>query len=589
MKHRRRTRSISTFIALILLLLTPSVASSNVVSPKDLISQPLYGAVIQESQSFQNISFVTALYNAKNGGQFSQRTCATFSTTDPHCLDADVLHANLVIPVCHAATDNFCIQGFDFLKSDGTKETASLLLEATTQQIPASSTFKTGAGGGVSIWSAPKSPHTGGSGTYMVTAIVAYSYMKTNPTISMDSFDVVVTPMDMINDAGARQARPCEKPDPNIGGNSNVAYGWNCADNYPDPASYTKCSQMLDGLCFMREDFLTGTKMSLSLRVDNRVSGWLFGRMSDTQVSVSPIDTQSNLLTVEGTAQSIPTLVGYVKKAELDKYPAIKTKFQETCTMPGFYTTCAKMLESDFFDGSLGSGRDRFQDFNLFDSQMQAYSGSDLDFKKDTNWSFGSTSYRGPTSGNGSCFADLTKLLGLVTTNAPVYESGPPNMTNGSLTYKVAGAHLKADGSLFKGTYDLAIRSEVARCIYGFSTAPIQATISVTSTDGSTSEVATETVSERDGWMRLSAANFTFSSPTIRIKLSQSAPIPVATPSKAPSAPTPAASVPAAATPIAIKVAPAKATASTITCVKGKSTKKVTSINPKCPVGFKKK
>jgi hypothetical protein len=346
---------------------------------------------------------------------------------------------------------------------------------------------------------------------------------------------------------------------------------------------------MLDGLCFMQEDFLTGTKMSLSLRVDNRVTGWLFGRMSETRVSVSPIDTQSNLLTVEGTAQSIPTLVGYVKKAELDKYPAIKTKFQETCTMPGFYTTCAKMLESDFFDGSLGSGRDRFQDFNLFESQMQAYSGSDLDFKKDTNWSFGSTSYRGPTSGNGSCFADLTKLLGLVTTNAPVYESGPPNMTNGSLTYKVAGAHLKADGTLFKGTYDLAIRSDVARCIYGFTSAPIQASISVISTDGSTTEVATESVSERDGWMRLSAANFTFSSPTIRIKLSQSAPIAVATKTATSTSPTAAPATPTTTTPVIVKAAPTKAVSTTITCVKGAAIKKVTSANPKCPVGYKKK
>ena len=27
----------------------------------------------------------------------------------------------------------------------------------------------------------------------------------------------------------------------------------------------------------------------------------------------------------------------------------------------------------------------------------------------------------------------------------------------------------------------------------------------------------------------------------------------------------------------------------TITCIKGKSTKKVTAVNPKCPAGFKKK
>jgi hypothetical protein len=32
-----------------------------------------------------------------------------------------------------------------------------------------------------------------------------------------------------------------------------------------------------------------------------------------------------------------------------------------------------------------------------------------------------------------------------------------------------------------------------------------------------------------------------------------------------------------------------KATKTTITCVKGKTTKKVTGVNPKCPSGYKKK
>ena len=33
----------------------------------------------------------------------------------------------------------------------------------------------------------------------------------------------------------------------------------------------------------------------------------------------------------------------------------------------------------------------------------------------------------------------------------------------------------------------------------------------------------------------------------------------------------------------------ASAKATTITCIKGKTTKKVTAVNPKCPAGYKKK
>lgn len=379
----------------------------------------------------------------------------------------------------------------------------------------------------------------------------------------------------MTEEVGAKQARPCEKPDPNLGGNVNTSYGWACDDNQPDRATYAKCSQMLDGLCFMRQDFTTGTSVGLTLRINNEVTGWLFGRMSDPNVSVTEIDKSNNLLKVEGQAQSVPTLVGYVEKKNLSQFPAIQKRFEDRCKIPGTYTTCEKMIASNFFDGNLGSGVNRFEDYELFSKQIKAYDGTDLNFKNDTHWSFGSTSYQGRQDAQGACFADTSQLLGLVTTNAPIYESGPPKLTEGFLTYKVAGAHHNADGSVFKGTYDFALRSTVARCLYGFTGAPIQSTVSVTSGDGSITNVASEIVQERDGWMSLSAKNFTFSAPIIRIKLSQAT---AATPVQ-PSV---------TSTPVAKSTTPV-AKNPTITCVKGKLIKKVTAVKPACPKGYKKK
>ena len=166
-----------------------------------------------------------------------------------------------------------------------------------------------------------------------------------------------------------------------------------------------------------------------------------------------------------------------------------------------------------------------------------------------------------------ACMDDKTKLMGQVTTNSMLYDPGALKFEDGSLTYRVAGAHLVYDGSVFKGTYDLAKRSETARCLHDFSSAPIKASVSITSGDGTTQDIATEVVNERDGWLSLSAKNFTFSSPTIRIKLSQDAPL---------VAPSPTTSATAAK-----KV--------TIACVEGKLTKKVTAVKPVCPKGYKKK
>jgi len=562
----------TVFFIAFLTSLAPSASYSADTSPKDLIFQPIYGTVIQEGQAFQNISSITATATPQMGGVFYNKACKSFE--DSHCADAPILQVNLIMPVCQNTADNFCIESLDLIKSDGSRESAKLVLEAKTQKIPASAAYKTEAGGGISIWSAAGTPHKGATGNYLVRVALTLAYYKGKIEPMNKSVEASVTPVLMTEEVGAKQARPCEKADPNLGGNLNTSYGWACADNQPDPATYAKCSQMLDGLCFMRQDFAGGTSVGLNLRINNQVTGWLFGRMSDPKVSVSAIDKSNNLLKVEGQAQSVPTLVGYVEKKNLSQYPAIQARFEQSCKIPGTYTTCEKMIASNFFDGTLGSGVNRFADYELFSQQIKAYDGTDLNFKNDTQWSFGSTSYQGRQDAEGACFADTSQLLGLVTTNAPIYESGPPKLVDAFLTYKVAGAHHNADGSVFKGTYDFALRSSVARCLYGFTKAPIQSTVSVTSGDGSITNVASETVQERNGWMTLSAKNFTFSSPTIRVKLTQDAvlAIPTATPSAA-ATPSPATTVKKL----------------TITCVKGKLSKKVTAVKPNCPKGYIKK
>jgi hypothetical protein len=160
---------------------------------------------------------------------------------------------------------------------------------------------------------------------------------------------------------------------------------------------------------------------------------------------------------------------------------------------------------------------------------------------------------------------DKSKVLGIVTTNALAYDGQSPSFVDGALNYRVAGLHLMPDGvTPVKGSYNLVMRSEVARCLYGFTNAPIQASVSIIG--GESTNVATTVLGERNGWLSMSAAGFTFSTKTIQVKLSQEAPAPVVTPSATPT------------------VAAKKMT---ITCKKGKTVKKVTAVKPKCPSGYK--
>jgi hypothetical protein len=103
--------------------------------------------------------------------------------------------------------------------------------------------------------------------------------------------------------------------------------------------------------------------------------------------------------------------------------------------------------------------------------------------------------------------------------------------------------------------------------MFGTVGSAVKATVSVLNKEGQNT-VSTTTVNESNGMFKFLAAGFTFSSPTIRVKLENA---PAVTTS-----PTPAAQKPAAV----IKK---------IVCVKGKTSKTVSGANPKCPSGFKKK
>ena len=93
------------------------------------------------------------------------------------------------------------------------------------------------------------------------------------------------------------------------------------------------------------------------------------------------------------------------------------------------------------------------------------------------------------------------------------------------------------------------MRSETARCLYGFTNDTVRAEIRVTSEDGVDQTVSTS-LAESGVWLRLSARNFQFSRPTIQVTLKSTSRDRV------------------------------------LVCTKGEKTKRVTGVKPKCPKGW---
>jgi len=143
---------------------------------------------------------------------------------------------------------------------------------------------------------------------------------------------------------------------------------------------------------------------------------------------------------------------------------------------------------------------------------------------------------------------------------------------------RIASAHLRVDGTNNIGAFNISVPLETAKCLWGVDLSKaVTAFVSASYADSGTPEIVTTSTSVSKGFFNIKASGFHFSSPTFKVRLNQvqslksnESGLPIA----ASASPSPK--------PISVKK-------TSITCTKGKTTKKVTAINPKCPTGYKKK
>lgn len=172
--------------------------------------------------------------------------------------------------------------------------------------------------------------------------------------------------------------------------------------------------------------------------------------------------------------------------------------------------------------------------------------------------------------------------LGYPVTSHNAFGGGIPNLSdNDTMKFEIYSPHFLSTGELNMGFFSTYMSVAWMDCMWPKNnvTKSPKVEVSVVNADGST-QIATTSFNIRDGFLVVHAYGFHYSAPTIRLK--------VVKPDFAPEVTPVATKVSASATSKASKPV-AKAKSTTITCYKGKTTKKVTSVNPRCPVGYKKK
>lgn len=395
-----------------------------------------------------------------------------------------------LLPICADATDNYCIEGLRF-SSPSTSTEAVFLGYAGGKTYDAIPALGLEPAANVSLWKADGFKNSANADTYAVTVRSRQIFDPGLQRFRAISLDLSVTPY--LEVSGNYQP-PTLVEGKDVNGLTKVFGG-----------APQGCTWSDTGKCGKAADFGADVSLELEIRASNELSGWFRGRISETEIAISRFSEKSNRISISGKPVTVPRFHVYADAQNTPK------NVQELFPR-GVGGTGLELFEGNSIKQLFSTGGQKTYD--LLDGMREVV--KDTAAGTSTLWSIESIPL-----GNQPCFARAEGLVGVVSTNATAYDGTAPGFSNGQLTYKVAGLHYAPDGKTLNfGTYDLVMRSDIARCLYGFSSAPVSAKIQVLTDNGET-VVASTVVSEKNGWLNLAAYGFTFSEKNIRVELTQ--------------------------------------------------------------------
>jgi len=572
----RKSKFLSAFAAAFLFLtLVPAFSSAADSVPDEQYSTPnepgpgYFG--FNSFPDFQLHANTGHLLGMQTTGVTVNKVVACNSLADPKCAGSNFWKFRAVLPMCQSAADTNCID--EVIARD--KDNVLLPVNSTRKFPTVREQDYTGDpaqnlpnGSQLPLVDIPGAPHAGGT---LYIPMILIDGEKENDASSGKFYPGIIQ-MGLY----AVSIKNGSFGFGNYASTDSKRYvdrGWMVSGGQSNP----ECIVQDATQCALAQRLPLNVSFGFKIRTTFSLPGWFHGRVINPEIQVSKDSGGNSLFSISATPVVSPIVSVWKKKTELpESLNSFINKLQKP--LGGSGSGAGDMAVQS---GSPDSWSLMFDTVAYENFQMEQFLEwlpviGDKATKDPTYWSF-----RGEQGNvaNSKCPESPNELNGIVSTNATQYIAGPPkwNEAEQSLDYKVAAAHYKANGEEFKGSYNLAIKSELARCLYDFTKAPIKATISIVSRDGS-QQVATTIVNEKDGWLYLSANGFTFSNPILKVKLMQDAPTPVVTPTPTAS-PTP--------TPVVtIKPVPIQ---KIIVCVKGKTIKKVKAVSPKCPSGYKKK
>ncbi len=487
---------------------------SQLAKPLTAISQPCFTGTGYIDSSGKKITSENGLYNF----------CGEEEILREFRLRPSSVRANIQLEVCNPENQIFCIEEF-FFDSPEKGRTAAQFDRYVAEtyfynhKTPAIPELTIPRGGTPALWRVPGFKHQGGQETYLSDVSINVGW-DPNGDINYSQLRMSVVPYSFTPLSSLPTYKKIR-----TGQQSNLysAQGKECSG----PVFVEGGTQYFEtNACPQQEDLAPDVRVGFVLRTPQGVGGWFQGRVGEPDIQITSLDQEVKRISISGKPVTFPKVAAITKKGQ-----------------PGW----VRGGTFPFAEDSAGTTATNKALINLKNSTGDRASG------QVTEWSINAV---GATKW---CSSDPSVISGIVTSNALVYQGAPITWNGKYLEFLLGGLHLNSDGSVMRGNLDVAINSQIARCLYQISEQPIEAQVQVSYPDGQAINVATQTVKEDtvNGFIYLNAKNFTFSNPAIRIYLNNAG-------TSSPPKP------------------------QTIICKKGKAQKIVTSVKPKCPTGYVK-
>ena len=524
-------KKLISLLSILTLVLAPSLVRAQAA---DFVEEQVYdleipsqeagwvGAFVDDSSVNKFSNYLIGL-DEKTRGSGLGRACDDFKSAD--CAKYPYFSYNLYLPNCSQTITDDCIVGFSAIKEDGTVVKAKFIRSFPNLESPSfrgSKAVNLPDGWFPSMWTFDGISHQGGEKFMLRASLFAF---------------------------GNSRAASSIRPQLRIGVNAvstasqNASGHWNAATRNVNADGLTLTGGGKGPNC----DFFLGVKecatpwalpqdvrFKVEVKTSSKLSGWINGRLSDPNLIVTPNGSFGQKVIIEAAPMQVPIFA--IWKRFTDLSPTAQTEITSVGAVPGVIA-----YPQNWRSIYPGQGPEPFDKISKAFS-LNGY--SERDFKNFLNllalsddksvatkslWHFES-------SKSGTIFSDSVikacsksdaGISGFVSTNSTMFLLEPPkfNKESQSLDYQVAAPHYDRNGKENIGRYNLVLDSNVARCIYGFTKAPIQASVSIQNTDG-TQQISTSTINEKNGWLYLSVNGYTYSAPTLKVKLSQEETVP---------------------------------------------------------------